>query len=61
MIPLGKGNVINQFTANASLNENEEIRESLIKTIEGSCSSKLDLRILKSVNAGIERVTKLTN
>ena len=37
------------------------IKDHINKTIEASCTSKIDMRIIKSINAGTEQVTSLTS
>lgn len=56
MIPQGKNKLINQKVPDKT-DQDISMREVISKTIQESCTSKMDLRILKSINAGTDEVT----
>ena len=55
MIPQGKNKLINQrILPDTKERGDDSMKDILAKTIQDSCTSKMDLRILKSINAGTD-------
>lgn len=63
MIHYGRGNIINSNKANIDnvIEPLTKLKENLTLAIEDSGKSKLDLRILKNIDAGTPYVSELSN
>lgn len=62
MIPHCKENVINQNALKTKADSSflNELKGSLAQTIEDSCTTKLDQRILKNIDSGTQHIAELT-
>lgn len=62
MINYGRGNIINSHKSSRDkvIQPETKLKENLALAIEDSGKSKLDLRILKNIDAGTPYVAQLT-